>query len=152
MSDAAMEYEVALRGHLADTLGLSYAAQDWLMDMWQFIQVFDDYADGDPVEQGDRDKALWNVLVKMPSNDFYQKHSSWLLPAVAQCILKWMASDLAERSGLADERSYMWRAGFYDLVCLVTGLEHGPSSEWSWKALSLYGESSKAYLEEFKDA
>lgn len=152
MTDAEMEAEVALRGHLADTLELSYAAQDWLMDMWHFIQVFDDYADTESVARDDRDKALWAVLVKMPSNEFYLKYNSWLLPAVAQCVMKWMASDLAEREGCADERSYMWRAGYYDLVCLVTGLEHGPSSEKAWKALSLYGESAKSYLEEFGNA
>lgn len=124
----------------------------WLLDLWDFIQVFDDYADGDPVEELDRDHALIAALVKMPSNRFYQQHQHWLVPAVAQMCMKWMASDLAERKGEADERSYMWRAGYYDVVMMVVSLVHGPSSQNAWAALSLYGEAVKDYLSEFDRA
>lgn len=143
-----MNYEQSLRDNF-EALELPEAAIQWLLELWNATQVFDDVVDGDEVDRADVDRAIWALLAGMPSNEFYQQHQSWLIPALAQSTLKWMASDLAERSGCADERSYMWRAGYYDIVCLVVGLVHGPSSEKSWQALSLYGEACKEYLKEF---
>lgn len=147
MTDA----ETHLKIHLAK-LDLPQDAVDWLCEFWNFIQVMDDAADGDKIDRGELDRAVWASLVKMPTNGFYQAHSAWLVPALAQVVLKWLASDLAERSGEADERSYMWRAGYYDVVCLVVALVHGPSSEMSWKALGMYGETCAEYLKEFGNA
>lgn len=147
-----MTPEETLRISFEETLELPPDAIEWLLGLWNLIQVFDDMADGDPVDREDLDRAIWDSLVGGPSNSFYQAHQSWLVPAVAQATLKWMASDIAERSGCADERSYMWRAGYYDVVCLCVGLVHGPSSERAYAALSLYGEAAAEYIKEFHHA
>lgn len=146
-----MTYEDSLRIQL-DDLRLPPDAIAWLLELWNLIQVFDDVADGDDVPRANLDRAIWSTLSAMPSNAFYQRWQSWLIPALSQAVLKWMASDLAERRGLADERSYMWRAGYYDVVCLVVSLVHGPSSEMAYRALSMYGEACAEYLKEFADA
>lgn len=141
----------SLQANFRETLDLPEDAIQWLLDLWNVVQVLDDVADGDPIDRSDSDKATWAVLAGMPSNTFYQRHQGWLLPAMAQMVLKWMASDMAERSGCADERSYMWRAGYYDVVMTVTSLVHGPSSEMAFRALSLYGETAQDYMEEFRN-
>lgn len=147
----SVSYEQSLRDSFK-SLDLPEDAIEWLCDLWNAIQVFDDVVDGDEVDRADVDRAIWSLLAGMPSNTFYQKHQSWLIPALAMQTMKWMASDLAERDGCADERSYMWRAGYYDVVCLVVGLVHGPSSDRSWKALGLYGETCSEYMKEFDRA
>ncbi|MGH1370058.1 MAG: hypothetical protein ACRBCL_15710 [Maritimibacter sp.] len=85
----------------------------------------------------------------MQLNSSYIKHQPWLLPALTMMILEWQASDLAERTQRASPQSYMWRAGFYDVVMLVSGHIHGPQSEYALAALSLYGETVDEYLKEF---
>lgn len=146
-----MTYEESLEFNF-QALELPADAVQWLLDLWHVIQVLDDVADGDPVDRKSLDKAIFATLAGMPSNSFYQKHQTWLLPILAQSVLKWMASDAAERAGKADERSYMWRAGYYDVVMMVTCLVHGPSSEKCFEALAMYGETAEDYLKEFKNA
>lgn len=147
-----MNAEQSLHIQFKDDLALPESAIQWLLDLWNLVQVLDDVADGDEIERPDLDRAIWSCLAGMPSNPFYQQHQSWLMPATAQMVLKWMASDLAERNGDADERSYMWRAGYYDVVMTVTSLVHGPSSQMALRALSLYGETAAEYMKEFHDA
>jgi hypothetical protein len=144
--------EQSLRHSFTETLELPPAAVDWLCELWNAIQVLDDVADGDTIERADLDRAIFALLGGMPSNPFYQQHQNWLLPALVQMVMKWMASDIAEREGCADERSYMWRAGYYDVVCLIANIVHGPSKERSWQALSLYGEACSEYMKEFSNA
>lgn len=147
-----MEAKRSLEASFRETLDLPEDAIAWLLDVWNVIQVLDDVADGDPIDRSDSDAATFAVLGGMQMNTFYQRHQSWLLPSTVMMTLKWMASDIAERSGQADERSYMWRAGYYDVVMLATSLVHGPSSEKALMALSLYGETAEDYMNEFKDA
>lgn len=147
-----MTPEESLRLNFTEVLALPQGAVDWLCDLWNAIQVLDDVADQDHIDRKDLDRAIYGLLAGMPSNPFYQQHQSWLIPALSQMVLKWMASDIAERAGCADERSYMWRAGYYDVVCLCTAIVHGPSSEKSYQALALYGEGCAEYMREFHDA
>jgi hypothetical protein len=73
------------------------------------------------------------------------------LPALGTAILKWKASDDAERSGQADEKSFVWRATYYDLVLLVVLVCQGRESamEKAGAVMALYGESFAKYREEF---
>ena len=140
--------------HLLDTLSLPEAATSWLMGMWDAIQFFDDVADDDNMPRSELDRTLNQVLVAMPSNPFFTAHSSVLLPVVAVQLLKWQASDEVERRGNADARSYMWRAGYYDLVLLVVQICHGydVAVKMAATVMSLYGEKIEDYKKEFADA
>lgn len=149
-----MSHVEALTRHFTETLTLPADAAVWLLDLWHMAQVFDDVADGDPVARQDLDMAVWKALVAMPTNSFFTAHASALQPAMATAILKWKASDDAERAGKADERSFVWRAAYYDVVLLVVLLVHGyhKAMEMSSQVMALYGEDFAKYREEFPHA
>ena len=126
----------------------------WLIDLWHVTQVFDDVADGDAVDRQSLDDTVWRTLVGMPANSFFMTHAGQLLPAVGTAILKWKASDDAEREGRADAKSFVWRAAYYDIVLLVVLLCQGRDSamEKAGAVMALYGESFATYCEEFPHA
>lgn len=136
---------------LFDCLELPPEASAWLLDVWQVIQVLDDVADGDVVERPALDGAVWAALVTLPGNPFYIANYQALQAALATAVLKWKASDDAERAGQADARSFMWRAGYYDLVLLVVLLTkgHATAMKDAVKVMRLYGEQLDDYLKEF---
>ena len=143
-----------LRQHFTDTLSLPPDATQWLLDLWLVMQVFDDVADQDNIERKDLHDAIWCALVAMPTNPFYAQHQMHLTPLLITTYGKWIASDDAERAGLADERSFVWRAGYYDVVLVVVLLVHGYAAmrDMAHQVLSLYGEKFTDYKQEFPDA
>lgn len=142
-----------MRQHL-QILQLPLLAIQWLIDLWDAIQAFDDVVDGDPVERGAMERVIFSTLVGMPSNPFFQANAQHLIPVMSLAVMKWKASDGAERSGKADARSFMWRASYYDVVLAVVSICHGPdvAMEAAQSVMSLYGESLDDYLKEFKNA
>jgi len=136
---------------LRQALQLPPEAVSWIMALWNAIQVFDDYADGDPVERSALDATIWDTLVSMPTNPFFLKNVFTLGPALGLAVLKWQASDKVEREGKANAQSYMWRAGFYDVILAVVQCVHGPAAATAIadKVLGLYGETWEQYKEEF---
>lgn len=141
-----------LNDYFTNQLDLPPAAADWLLDLWQVIQTFDDIHDGDPV--GDAMPALWAALVSMPGNPFYVANAAALQGAVATAILKWHAANEAEDAGQADERSFVWRAAYYDVMLLVVLLCHGQAEALRLApvVMLMYGEPFAAYREEFPNA
>ncbi len=140
--------------NLIEQLKLPAEACDYLCELWEVIQFFDDVADNDTIERSSLDRVLWSVLVGMPNNKFYMANSQTLLPLVATQILKWQASDAAEVAGNADEKSFMWRAGYYDVVLMVYFLCYGReiTTRDAVSILSIYGEKYADYKKEFKNA
>jgi len=154
--DSAQTQEVAVThteiiAQNLSKLNLPQEAVQFLLGLWGVSHVFDDMADGDQPDRGELDRALWFVLVGMPLNGFYRDNQAGLLPVVATAVLKWQASDKAERDGKADERSFGWRAGFYDVVLTVVCLVHGPDVATANAAmiLGMYGEAYSDYIGEF---
>jgi len=140
-----------LRHHFAETFDLPSAAVEWLLDVWRMIQMLDDVADGDPVTRPDLDAVIWSSLISMPANPFYLANFQALQTGLALLVMKWKASDDAERAGQADARSFIWRAGYYDLVLLVVLLTkgHATAMKDAVKVMHLYGETLHEYLKEF---
>ena len=132
-------------------LELPPEAAGWLLDIWQLIQAWDDVADSDGIERDRLDRAIWASLVTMPANPFYLANAVTLQAGLALLVLKWQASDDAERAGKADARSFMWRAGYYDLVLLVVLLTkgHATAMKDAMTVMHLYGETLHEYLKEF---
>lgn len=129
-------------------LGLSQLALSLVLDLWALIQVFDDIEDGHTPKKDEADRSLYAALVGLPMNDFYIQHKSAIAPALLVAVEKWKAANQAEKSGAHDAKSFMWRAGFYDvlaLICLLDGKSAAP-------ALSLYGETYQDYMKEFDHA
>jgi len=129
-------------------------AVEWLLGVWNVIQLFDDMADAGCVKRDDLNRAIWGAMVGVPENTFYQKHKAFLTPLVALQIFKWQASDAAERDGKAGAMSYVWRAGYYDLVLATVFLVHGVQSatDIGHRVMELYGENFADYLAEFTNA
>ena len=143
-----------LRENLEKSLDLPAPAVDWLLMLYGAIQVFDDVADGDIVKRQDLNATIWNTLVGMNRNIFWLENAQTLTPIVANMILKWQASDQAERAGRADARSFVWRAGFYDVVLMTVALCHGSNhaTEVASDVMAIYGEKLEDYLMEFNHA
>jgi hypothetical protein len=143
-----------LEMNLKSAFDLPDAAVAWLVGMWDAIQFLDDVADGDTVSRSAQDRAFNQLLVAMPANPFFAANAGALLPVVAVQLLKWQASDMVERAGNADAKSYMWRAGYYDMVLLVIQICHGYEKALlaAPSVMSLYGETLADYLGEFEHA
>ena len=135
--------EQHLAVHFAN-LQLPPDAARWLLDVWNAIQVLDDVADGDSVDREALDRAVYDLLVGMPSNRFFAVHASTLLPALGLMVLKWKASDTAERAGRADARSFVWLAG------LGFTWWRGSVSFWNLGPCSLLGLASLAFCTAIK--
>ena len=144
----------SLRKNLTEGLFLPVDAVKWLLDLFHAFQIFDDFADNDAVDRNDLNLLIWNTLVGMQQNPFYMANSYCLSSIVGLNILKWQASDTVERSGNADAKSYVWRAGYYDIVLAVVQLCHGPvfAAQNAHIVLGLYGETYDDYMKEFKNA
>ena len=83
-----------LRENLTKVFMLPDSAVEWLMMVYDAIQVFDDVADGDTVERKDLNATIWNTLVGMPQNAFFIANNHHLVPLLATMILKWQASEI----------------------------------------------------------
>lgn len=144
----------ALQKNLSQGLHLPPDAVRWLLDLFHAFQIFDDFADGDAVDRNDLNALIWNTLVGMQQNPFYTTNAYCLSSIVGLNILKWQASDTVERSENADAKSYVWRAGYYDIVLAVVQLCHGPvfAAQNAHIVLGLYGETYEDYIKEFKNA
>ena len=115
------------------------------MDLWGLIQVLDDVVDGDPVDRAAAGGAVRAIFLTMPLNPFYRQNAAILQPVLWLQVMKWEASNEVEAKGLANEKSYVWRAGFYDVVlmvchlCGVSGVGHA--------CMEMYGETFSEYME-----
>ena len=143
-----------LRQNFTEVLRLPFDAVEWLIGAWHVSQVFDDMADGDAIERDCLDAAIMDALVNMPSNPFFQRNQSAILPVLAVAVLKWKASDTVERAGKPSAMSYAWRAGYYDLVLLAVHLTHGPEAAMNAAHLvmGIYGETFETYMAEMNHA
>ena len=144
------DHESDLLRHF-EALDLPAHATAWLLDVWHLTQFFDDVVDGDLVRPQTAHDAIWKAFVTAPANPFFIANAQVLQSALATAVLKWEASHTAERSNMADERSFMWRAAYYDLVLLVVLLCQGYESAMA-KAptvMALYGEKFSDYRAEF---
>lgn len=140
-----MRYTESLKSSF-ERLNLPADAVEWLLDVWEVCQLLDDACDGDEIGRSRAEAAAWAIFVRMPANTFWRANMANLMPVLAVQVLKWQAANEAEDEGEADARSYMWRAGYYDLVllvCQLCGLAQDPRF-----ILSLYGESYFSYADE----
>ena len=140
-----------IRKH-CECLELPQDATDFVCLIWQMNQRFDDMVDEpEKLTRQDQDALIWDSFVTLPTNPFYLRHLGTLSPVLALVISKWKASDTAEREGRHDARSFVWRAGFYDVLLIVYTLVHGPGAAMrdAEVIMGLYGEKLDDYMQEF---
>ena len=135
-------------------LNLPPAAQRWLIDFFWVIQGLDDWRDDDPVEPKQKEKVIYQVMVELPQNHFFQAHSHNLLPIVSILILKWIGANKLEDNREQLHKAYMWRAAYYDLILEVVRLVHGfdEAANAAEYVAKLYGETYEDYVKEFNNA
>jgi hypothetical protein len=132
-------------------LGLPQAAQEWLLMLFKATQGLDDWYDGDTVDKRTIEHYVYLLLVRFPSNPFYIAFNKELTPVVSNCILKWTGANALEAKGEQLHKSFMWRAGFYDVLLEVVRIVHGPevaiaASEY---VIKMYGENLEDHIKEF---
>jgi hypothetical protein len=135
-------------------LNLPPTAQRWLLDFFNVIQGLDDWRDNDPIEPKQKEKVIYQVMVELPQNHFFQTYSHNLLPLVSILVLKWIGANKLEDNREQLHKAYMWRAAYYDLILEVVRLVHGfdgaaGAAEYVAK---LYGETYEDYVKEFNNA
>ena len=138
-----MSDESNLKSHF-DTIGLPPVVQSWLLDLWSVTQVLDDAMDGDKASASDVSRATWAVFQTMPMNEFFREYAAVLQPILWMQLLKWEAANTVEGLGLANEKSYVWRAGFYDVVlmcCHLCGIKNAGHG-----VMEMYGETFAEYM------
>ena len=135
-------------------LNLPLAAQRWLIDFFWVIQGLDDWRDNDPVEPKQKEKVIYQVMVELPQNYFFQTNSHNLLPLVSILVLKWIGANKLEDNREQLHKAYMWRAAYYDLILEVVRLIHGfdEAAGAAEYVAKLYGETYEDYVKEFENA
>ena len=135
-------------------LNLPFAAQKWLIDFFTVIQGLDDWRDNDPVDPHQKEKVIYQVMVELPQNQFFQTHSHNLLPLVSILVLKWIGANKLEDNREQLHKAYMWRASYYDLILEVVRLVHGfdGAANAAEYVAKLYGETYEDYVKEFQNA
>lgn len=133
-------------------LGLPNEAIAWLMSLYDVIQSFDDVKDEDKLEDKKLYELIFNSMIAMPTNAFYLNNMAGLATLVNLLILKWIASNNLEEAKQANAHSFMWRAGYFDIVLHVVFLCKGFdfAKNNAHIILSLYGENLEDYLKEFR--
>lgn len=147
-----MTREQSLRINLTEAFGLSVEAAEWLVLVFEMTQFFDDLADGDSFTREELDKNIYYSFIGIHKNPFFAANSLELSSVLENCVLKWQASDVAEKTGRANEKSFVWRASFYDLVLSAAKITHGfkKAQEMSFDIMNFYGENIEEYYKEFK--
>lgn len=132
---------------LLNQMNLPQSAVDFLTMLWGVIQFFDDVKDGDPVKEFDQ--VLLSCILGLPCNQFYSENKASLAPALHVAIEKWHLANRMEENKQGDARSFMWRAGYWDIVALTCALTGNPNI---MSALAIYGENFEEYLQEVNHA
>jgi len=143
----------SLHDNLTD-IGLPVEAVQWLLSLWDVTQVFDDVADGDPVSRPDLYRCIFAALVALPGNPFFLANAGALLPVVTTALHKWIAANDVEAAGQRGPVSFVWRAGYYDVVMVVVHLCLGfdRASLLAVRVMGLYGEKCVDYVMEAEHA
>ena len=137
-----------------NNLSLPLSAQQWLLDFWDVLQGLDDWRDNDSVDSNEKEKVIYQVMVAMPSNLFFQQYANHLLPIMSNLVLKWIGANKLEDNKEELNKAYMWRAAYYDLILEVVYLVHGykDAALASDYVAKMYGETFEDYVKEFKNA
>jgi len=134
-------------------LELPSEAINWLLGLYDVIQAFDDVKDKDNnLDDNKIYNLIFNSMIALPTNTFYLANIVSLANLVNLQVLKWIASNKVEEKKEVDAKSFMWRAGYFDIVLHVVFLCKGFdfTSKNAHLILSIYGEKLQDYLKGFE--
>lgn len=74
----------------------------FVWDVMRATHIADKFADGQEASQDDMGEMLDILVVRIPTNPFYEKHKSALLPILSNGINCWMVSNRLIHGGSTD--------------------------------------------------
>ena len=118
----------AIRNRLLDHWIGDPLAIQWVLDFHDVVELFDDLIDKDKEISDERViRVLWESMVDMPRNPFFQANSHILLPLISQGIHWWLDANNLEDKG--DDHSlhmsFVLRGACTGLIQVVIELVHG---------------------------
>lgn len=91
---------------LLEWFGGNQSAVDFVVAISSIAELWDDLTDRDKeIPQETIDSAMWQMLVTLPTNDFFNQHKSFFVPLIIQSINAWKDSLELEKSSQSD-RAY----------------------------------------------
>lgn len=116
------------------------AAVNFATQMWEAMQDWDDLEDEGKT---DHNRLLAWMMIDKEYHPFFAPNAHILRPAMLQVYLKWSASNVLDRGSRLDvAKSYMLRAGYYDVLHLIAYIVGG--HDW---AVSVGPEIYREYIE-----
>lgn len=116
---------------LGEWLNYNLHARDFLIDIGQIAEVWDDLVDRDkPVDDDTINDLFVRLMFELPTNPFYAANAAYLRPLLMAGVNAWLDSTVLEKEGTpwATTWAYALRDWYMELVpaCafLIGGFEH----------------------------
>lgn len=137
------EQESAFRQALGDVFKGHVGAVNLCMMLVEIAHAWDDIVDGDDIAETDVNRIFRYLIFDIPKSPIYQAIPS-LPDHLLNVFLRWRDANKLERMEPPEvEKSYMLRAGIYDIFQLIAYHMYG--DEWAEeigpKVRLLYGET-----------
>ena len=104
------------------------AAVRWFLDFCHVCEIFDDLVDGDkPVGPDAVSSLIFDVLVEMPLNPFFDTFKSSLCPLIVSGVNAWLDANTMERRGTKDDliKAFVLRDWYMEILSTVIYLTRG---------------------------
>lgn len=150
MKDLEVQLPV-IREKLNSWLLQDQQAIEYCLYMLKTAHLWDDLIDRDTdYRDEDINEMFTYLLVELPSNSFYQRNVSTLIPIMMNIILKWHTANVFEKEKKERDldKAYVLRAELYQLFVMCATLLGGKS--WGLKVSPDIWRCYVEDLEEFK--
>lgn len=130
------------------------SAYDFLTTMFQVLHFWDDLIDRDrEVVPEEVNRCMWDALVTIPENVFFQQNFSQLMPLLKTAIWNWQAANVMEASqeSLDKQIAFVLRSTYVDLVSMCAYIVGG--RDWAHEvALEARRQTSSEGFDDYLDA
>lgn len=108
------EFRKARDAQLLEWFGGDEFAVQFVTDVIQIAEIWDDIVDGDTLDLKQVDSAMMAAMLRLPLNPFYRQHGEYLTPLIIQAINTWKVSNVLAR-GNRDQRAVAFTLRHMDL-------------------------------------
>lgn len=124
------------------------------LDLYRLCQIWDDWYDGDISSKDDILQSFRIALFEIPTNPFFDAFRKTLTPLLLSVLQQWEVANQMEDGKESPEKSYMLRAGVYQIFHMCLFLAHGDehAKKHGKDVYSIYGEDVVGFLRSEDDA
>lgn len=130
------------------------AAYEFLTTMFEVLHFWDDLIDRDKeVTPEAVNRSMWDALITIPENVFFQQNFSQLMPLLKTAIWNWQAANVMEASqdSLDKQIAFVLRSTYVDLVSMCAYIVGG--RDWAHEvALEARRQTSSEGFDDYLDA